>query len=121
MAKITKSAAKERIEALSEELKRHNYNYYVLNAPVITDFEFDLKMQELQALESLYPELVKPDSPTQNVGSDLAEAPDSNNTEPLSGIADQPTEDSTPSESEPVRAPQSPAGDSYQRQAGKFE
>lgn len=121
MAKITKSAAKERIEALSEELKRHNYNYYVLNAPVITDFEFDLKMQELQALESLYPELVKPDSPTQNVGSDLAEAPDSNNTEPLSGNADQPTEDSTPSESEPVRAPQSPAGDSYQRQAGKFE
>ena len=77
MAKITKSAAKERIEALSEELKRHNYNYYVLNAPVITDFEFDLKMQELQALESLYPELVKPDSPTQVVGSDIAYSPES--------------------------------------------
>ena len=75
MAKISKSAAKARIEALSQELKRHNYNYYVLNAPVITDFEFDLKMQELQALEALYPELILPDSPTQSVGSDIAESP----------------------------------------------
>lgn len=71
MAKISKSVAKARIEALSEELKRHNYNYYVLNNPVITDFEFDLKMQELQALEAMFPELVFPDSPTQRVGSDI--------------------------------------------------
>ncbi len=75
MAKISKSAAKERIEALSAELERHNYNYYVLNAPVITDFEFDLKMQELQALEAMYPDLARPDSPTQHVGSDLASSP----------------------------------------------
>ena len=71
MAKISKSAAKVRIEALSEELKRHNYNYYVLNNPVITDFEFDLKMQELQALEAMFPDLALPDSPTQHVGSDI--------------------------------------------------
>ena len=71
MAKISKSAAKERIEALSTELKRHNYEYYVLNNPVITDFEFDLKMQELQALEALYPDLALPDSPTKVVGSDI--------------------------------------------------
>ena len=75
MAKISKSAAKERIQALSEELRRHNYNYYVLNNPVITDFEFDLKMQELQALEALYPDLILPDSPTQVVGSDIAVDP----------------------------------------------
>ncbi|MBP5505256.1 MAG: NAD-dependent DNA ligase LigA [Bacteroidales bacterium] len=72
MARISKSAAKERIEALSAELNRHNYEYYVLSSPVITDFEFDLKMQELQALEAMYPELALPDSPTQHVGSDLA-------------------------------------------------
>ncbi|MBO4557004.1 MAG: NAD-dependent DNA ligase LigA [Bacteroidales bacterium] len=76
MSKISKSAARERIEALSQELRRHNYNYYVLNAPVISDFEFDLKMQELQALEAMFPELVRPDSPTQVVGSDIAPAPE---------------------------------------------
>ncbi len=75
MAKISKSAAKARIEALSNELQRHNYEYYVLNNPVISDFEFDLMMQELQALEAMYPELVLPDSPTQKVGSDIADSP----------------------------------------------
>ena len=70
--KITKPMAKERIEALSKELRAHNYNYYVLNAPVISDFEFDLKMQELQALEAKFPDLARPDSPTQMVGSDIA-------------------------------------------------
>ena len=78
MVKITKSAAKERIKALSEELRRHNYNYYVLNAPVITDFEYDLRMQELQALEAMFPDLILPDSPTQVVGSDIAETPSEN-------------------------------------------
>ena len=74
--KLSKSAAKERIEALSKELTAHNYNYYVLNSPVISDFEFDLKMQELQALEAMYPDLQKPDSPTQKVGSDIAAQPE---------------------------------------------
>ncbi len=75
MAKISKSVAKERIAALSGELRMHNYNYYVLNRPVISDFEFDLKMQELQALEKLYPDLAMSDSPTRTVGSDIAAAP----------------------------------------------
>ena len=71
MAKISKTAAKERIEFLKRELERHNYNYYVLNAPTITDFEFDLLMGELQGLEKLYPEFATEDSPTRHVGSDL--------------------------------------------------
>ena len=45
-----------RIEALRAELHRHNHNYYVLNAPEITDFEFDHMMRELQDLEQAYPE-----------------------------------------------------------------
>ncbi len=72
MAKIGKTAAKERIEFLKKELERHNYNYYVLNAPAISDFEFDLLMGELQGLEKLYPEYATEDSPTRHVGSDLA-------------------------------------------------
>ncbi len=74
MAKIGKAAAKERIEFLKKELERQNYNYYVLNAPAITDFEFDLLMSELQGLEKLYPEFATEDSPTRHVGSDLAPA-----------------------------------------------
>jgi DNA ligase (NAD+) len=60
--------AKRRITALSEELKQHNYNYYVLAMPTITDLEFDKKLEELIALETQFPELIDPDSPTQNVG-----------------------------------------------------
>ncbi len=44
-----------RIQELREELERHNYNYYVLSAPTISDFEFDQKMRELQELEQAYP------------------------------------------------------------------
>ena len=75
MARIGKSAAIERIALLRKELERYNYQYYVLNAPAISDFEFDLLMQELQGLEKLYPDLLTADSPTQHVGSDIAEAP----------------------------------------------
>lgn len=71
MAKITKSSAKERIEFLQRELERHNYNYYVLNSPQISDFEFDLLMAELQGLENMFPELATENSPTRHVGSDL--------------------------------------------------
>ena len=72
MAKINKAAAKERIEFLKKELERQNYNYYVLNAPAITDFEFDLLMGELQGLEKMFPEFATEDSPTRHVGSDLS-------------------------------------------------
>lgn len=62
---------KEEIERLRSELNQHNYNYYVLNSPTISDFEFDAKMHELQRLEAENPEFFDPNSPTQRVGSDL--------------------------------------------------
>lgn len=62
---------KEQIEALRAELHQHNYNYYVLNQPTISDFEFDQKMHELEDLETFHPDCFDPNSPTQRVGSDL--------------------------------------------------
>lgn len=62
---------KEQIERLRNELHRHNYNYYVLNVPEISDQEFDRMMRELQDLEAAHPEFDEPDSPTRRVGSDL--------------------------------------------------
>ena len=64
--------AKDRITALREALEQHNYNYYVLSAPTISDREFDEMMKELQTLEEAYPEYADPHSPTQRVGSDLS-------------------------------------------------
>ena len=61
----------QRIESLRAELHRHNHNYYVLNAPEITDFEFDHLMRELQDLEQAHPEFYDENSPTMRVGSDL--------------------------------------------------
>jgi len=62
----------EEILELRKTLHQHNYNYYVLNAPVIGDQEFDELMHHLQDLEQLHPELFDPNSPTQRVGSDLS-------------------------------------------------
>lgn len=62
----------ERIYQLREELHTHNYNYYVLNAPVIGDIEFDHLMRELQDLEAKYPEVYDENSPTMRVGSDIS-------------------------------------------------
>ena len=62
---------KEQIEALRAELHQHNYNYYVLNQPTISDYEFDQKMHELEDLETFHPDCFDPNSPTQRVGSDL--------------------------------------------------
>ena len=64
-------SVKEQIEALRKELEQHNYNYYVLSAPVISDQEFDAKMKSLQELEAAHPEFYDANSPTQRVGSDL--------------------------------------------------
>ena len=61
-----------KIKALRDELEQHNYNYYVLSTPTISDREFDEKMKELQALEEAHPEFADPHSPTQRVGSDLS-------------------------------------------------
>ncbi len=61
----------EKIKTLREELNRHNHNYYVLNAPEISDKDFDMLLKELEALEKEHPEAFDPLSPTQRVGSDL--------------------------------------------------
>ena len=62
---------KQRIEALREELNRHNHNYYVLNSPQISDKDFDMLMKELELLERNFPQYDDPLSPTHRVGSDL--------------------------------------------------
>jgi DNA ligase (NAD+) len=65
---MSPAEAKKRIEALSAELKKHSYEYYVLAMPSLSDFEFDKLLEDLTALETQFPELIDPDSPTQNVG-----------------------------------------------------
>lgn len=66
--------AKAQIDALKEELNRWNYQYYVLDAPVATDYDYDRKLRELEQLEAEHPELVTPDSPTQRVGGEAISA-----------------------------------------------
>jgi len=63
---------KTQIENLRRELEQHNYNYYVLSQPTISDYEFDVKLKQLQELEAANPEFFDPNSPTQRVGSDIA-------------------------------------------------
>ncbi len=58
----------EKIKELRNELEQHNYKYYVLDAPEISDFDFDMKLKELQDLEDKHPEFTDPSSPTQRVG-----------------------------------------------------
>ena len=69
---MSTSEEQQRIAQLRRELHEHNYRYYVLNQPVISDQQFDLLMHELQSLEALHPEMADPNSPTQRVGSDLS-------------------------------------------------
>ncbi len=64
--------AKSRIEFLRNELEKHNYNYYVLSAPEISDYEFDQLMKELQKLEEENPQYFDENSPTQRVGNDIS-------------------------------------------------
>lgn len=63
-----------RAEELRTLINEHNYRYYVLNTPAVSDREFDALLEELQTLEHNHPELITPDSPTQRVGSDLSSA-----------------------------------------------
>lgn len=65
------SDAKEKIEKIRKEINDHNHRYYVLNQPVISDFEYDILMNELETLEKKFPELITEDSPSQRVGSDI--------------------------------------------------
>ena len=62
---------KQKIESLRTELREHNYNYYVLDSATISDFEFDMKLKELQALEAKYPEFYDASSPTLRVGGTI--------------------------------------------------
>ena len=61
-------SAKEQIDILRRELEQHNYNYYVLDNPTISDFEYDKMLRTLEELEQANPDLITPDSPTQRVG-----------------------------------------------------
>lgn len=63
------SRARQQIETLSNEIREHNYRYYVLDNPLISDAEYDRLLRELQELEDRFPALIRPDSPTQRVGS----------------------------------------------------
>ena len=67
--KPSREQAKKEIEQLRKEINYHNYRYYVLDSPVISDQEYDKLMRRLEELERLYPDLVTPDSPTQKVGA----------------------------------------------------
>ncbi|MGI4022281.1 MAG: NAD-dependent DNA ligase LigA [Janthinobacterium lividum] len=71
---MTFTEAKAQIEALSAELKQHNYNYYVLAQPSITDQDFDQKLTQLASLEKQFPELLDPNSPTQKVGGEITKS-----------------------------------------------
>ena len=71
---MDKNEAHIRIGQLRTELEEHNYSYYVLNRPVISDSEFDMKMKELERLETDFPEFFNPNSPSQRVGSDINNA-----------------------------------------------
>jgi len=73
MGEMSKGQAKKRIEELRAELRRHEHLYYVMDAPVISDAEYDALMNELKRLETQHPDLVTPDSPTQRVGGKPAE------------------------------------------------
>jgi DNA ligase (NAD+) len=61
----------QQIKTLSEELRQHNYNYYVLDNPTISDYEFDIKLKQLQELEAQHPEFAEADSPTKRVGGEV--------------------------------------------------
>ena len=63
----------ERIKILTEELNVHNHKYYVEDNPIISDYQFDMMMKELEALEAEYPQYKLPDSPTQRVGGEFTD------------------------------------------------
>ena len=68
---MLKEEAKSRIDALRKELNEHNYYYYVLSQPLISDYDFDMLMNELMNLEKDFPEFFDTNSPSQRVGGDI--------------------------------------------------
>ncbi len=73
MSPMSPEEVEKRIKKLRKDLEQHNYNYYSLSQPTISDFEFDMMMEDLQALEKKYPQFFDPNSPTQRVGSDISQ------------------------------------------------
>lgn len=71
---MTKEEAKIKIEKISAGLERHNYLYYILSNPEISDYEFDMMMKELQNLEMQFPEFADPNSPTKRVGGEITKS-----------------------------------------------
>ncbi len=69
---MNKEQAKQRIDKLRAELSEHNYKYYVLSQPVISDYEYDIMMKELESLEKEFPEFDDPNSPVKRVGNDIS-------------------------------------------------
>ena len=70
-AGVSAGDAKEEVNQLRETIVYHEWRYYVLNDPVISDFEYDHLYKRLEAIEGQYPDLITPDSPTQRVSADL--------------------------------------------------
>lgn len=68
---MTEAEARERIAELTEQLRQHNYNYYVLSAPVISDYAFDMLLEELVRLEKEFPQFADPNSPAKRVGGEI--------------------------------------------------
>lgn len=74
MNNLTKEQVRKKIDELRRELEKHNYYYYVLSKPLISDYDYDQKMKELEELEQNFPEFKDPNSPTQRVGDDREES-----------------------------------------------
>ncbi len=72
--KMTPNEAQHKIEHLSTEIEQHNYNYYALDKPTISDFEFDKLLEELIQLENQFPEFLSPNSPSQRVGGQITKS-----------------------------------------------
>ncbi|WP_423128605.1 NAD-dependent DNA ligase LigA [Gaoshiqia sp. Z1-71] len=68
---MDKELAKQQIDKLRKELEIFNYQYYVLSQPTVSDYEFDMKLKELETLEAEHPEFFDPNSPSQRIGSDI--------------------------------------------------
>lgn len=84
----------DRIEKLKDQLRNHNYKYYVLTEPSISDFEYDKLLEELKQLEFEYPEFITKDSPTQRIGSDLTKTfPQFNHNIPMLSLANSYSEE----------------------------
>ena len=68
---MDREQARAIINTLTEEIRKHNYQYYVLSRPLISDYEFDRLMEELNEMERRFPEFAYPDSPTRQIGGEI--------------------------------------------------